>query len=342
MRYRPWGPLDWTLGLSSPKRWTLVGVVGTEERSLAAFAWLKELHVGESYHLFEIRDNISRHTALSERLLRERRAQLDAAGGDSRSLRRFPLLVELHEIDGLCQDIERSRTHIILDITSLPKRFFFPMLRAFSRSPAITDLLVTYTWPQRYEEEEPLVESPGSWAPLPGFLPSGSGDELLIASVGFAIERLSEHTETITRKPAIEVLIPFPSTLSSLRQSWRSVWWLQRSASPDKFANHRVSALNISLAFDKIAELVRDRSAIPAFAPFGPKTISAAMCLHAFQKGWAVYYPQPLVYHPQYSHGVMRYGNKPAVYAYWIKHNGKFLYDVNPRNDSIGGANCAL
>ena len=86
---------------------------------------------------------------------------------------------------------------------------------------------------------------------------------------------------------------------------------------------------DLSLAFDRIISLAQGTSNVPAFAPFGPKPISAAMCLYAFQKGCAVYYPQPLIYHPNYSVGIGKQNGKDAVNAYWIKHDGEFLYSLS-------------
>jgi hypothetical protein len=329
MPYRPWGLLDWALDLSHERQWSFVGTLGTEERSLAAWKWLRQLNRERSSTLLEIRDQISRYTNQTNQLLAERLDEFREAGGNTANIKRSSLAAPLHEIDALCEQLEVQGHPVLLDITSLPKRFFFPMLRALSRSPEIPDLVVAYTSPEAYEENEPLSENLGPWTPLPGFPPARDGEEVLIASVGFAVERLLEHTETITRQPAIKILIPFPATLSSMRQAWKSVWWLEKAASADKFENHRVSALNTSAAFDRITSLVRDAGGVPAFAPFGPKPISVAMCLHAFQRDSAVYYPQPAVYHPAYSTGVAIQGGKPAVNAYWIKHDNRFLYRLS-------------
>jgi hypothetical protein len=330
MEYRPWGLLDWALNLSDQRKWLFVGALATEQRSLVSWQWLRLLDSEHNHVLLRITDQVSKYTDYATKLLKERFDEFRAHGGDANHIRHFDLLAPLHEIDRLSEEVESQGQPVLLDVTSLPKRFFFPILRAFCRSRRIPDLIVTYTSPETYQENEPLSESPGVWAPLPGFPPSRDGEELLIASIGFAVERLVEHAETITRRPAIEILIPFPSTLSSIRHAWRSVWWLEKSASPDKFANHRISAVNTCAAFDRIASLIRDSKGVPAFAPFGPKPISVAMCLHAFQRGSAVYYPQPLVYHPAYSLGVAMQSGKPVVNAYWIKHNGKLLYAVPP------------
>ena len=246
MAYRPWGLLDWALSLSANKHWVHVGVLGTEQRSLAAWKWLKGLNA-ENGHLFlEIRDNPSSYTNLSESLLSERRNEFRLAGGNESLVLKFDLLAELFAIDQLALNIESTARSVILDITSMPKRFFFPLLRAFCRCQTISDLIVTYTQPEAYERKEPLNRNSLPWSPLPGFPPGEATDELLIASLGFAVEGLLEHSETITKSPAIKVLIPFPAPLAALRLSWESMWRLESQDRREKFENHRVSATDVS------------------------------------------------------------------------------------------------
>jgi hypothetical protein len=106
------------------------------------------------------------------------------------------------------------------------------------------------------------------------------------------------------------------------------VYRLEAESDAAKFDNFRVSPDDISGAFDRIVSLAVASNLSPAFAPFGPKPLSAAICLFAAQRGCAVYYPQPTVYHPHYSRGIRMIGGKPAVTAHWIKHRGKRLYVI--------------
>ena len=124
------------------------------------------------------------------------------------------------------------------------------------------------------------------------------------------------------------MLIPFPASLTALRRAWDSVFGFESQSLPDKFENHRVDTADLPGAFERIASFARDPSAKLAFAPFGPKPISAAMCLYASQRKSSVYYPQPRIYHPDYSQGVGEVDGKPAVFAYWIKHAGNRLYKI--------------
>ncbi len=325
MNYRPSGELDFVLGLSNAKDWVFVGALGTEERSLAAWLHLRSLGIKGEHRLFEIWDDPSDYSMRTKELLAIRRGEFSAAGGSGSSIRQMSLLARKSDIDEVVEEIERLGRPIILDITSLPKRIFFLLLRAFSRCD---NLIVTYTSPDSYEENEHLSQGAMNWTHLPGFPKLRDGKEMLIASVGYMIEGLLEHSRDINSGPKIKVLIPFPAPLAALRHSWNSVWRLESAAHTKKFENHRVSATDMSLAFDRIASLTQGTSEIPAFAPFGPKPISAAMCLFACQPNneCAVYYQQPRIYHPDYSQGIQGGDRAKAVKAYWVKHDGENLY----------------
>ena len=84
----------------------------------------------------------------------------------------------------------------------------------------------------------------------------------------------------------------------------------------------------MSAAFDRIRQIAGNPGKPLAFAPFGPKPTSAAMCLYAMQRDSSVHYAQPTVYHPDYSRGVRNNDPAVAVSAYWVKHEGENLYAV--------------
>lgn len=330
MAYRPWGLLDWALQLTTPRQWEFLGALGTEDRSLAAWHWLKELGGLSQTCLLEILDHPSRHTQLAQQRLSEREKEFRDAGGRQGDItQRLELLAELHRIDAIARQAEAATGgSVMLDITSLPKRFFFPILRHLEQSERVRDLVLTYTSPDHYLEGDVLSENATDWLTLPGFPGPGTNPKMLIVGVGFMVESLQKHLGEINKHEAVKMLIPFPSSLAALRRAWDSVFSLESQRSPDKFENHRVDTADLPGAFERIASFARDPSAKLAFAPFGPKPISAAICLYAAQRECSVYYPQPRIYHPDYSQGVGAVEGKPAVFAYWIKHAGKRLYMV--------------
>ena len=327
---RPWGLLDWALQLTQPRRWDFIGALGTEQRSLAAWHWLGKLGGLSRSRLLEILDHPSRHTPRAQQLLREREKEFRSANGKPEDITRgLELLAELHRIVDIAHDAEAATDGcVMLDITSLPKRFFFPILRHLEQSERVRDLVLTYTSPAGYIEGEPLSEDATDWLTLPGFHGRDDQPETLIVSAGFMVESLHSHLATIKKHEAVKMLIPFPAPLSVLRRAWESVFCLESQRLPEKFEHHRVETADLPGAFERIISLARDPSVKPAFAPFGPKPISAAICLYAAKCKCAVYYPQPRIYHPDYSQGVGQVDGRPAVFAYWIKHAGNRLYEI--------------
>ncbi|HEX7771419.1 MAG TPA: hypothetical protein VF435_03300 [Pyrinomonadaceae bacterium] len=329
MTYRPWGLLDWTLSLTAPRSWTFVGALSTEERSLAAWQWLSQLSNISHNRLLDIRDFPSRYAELQKDLLSKRGEEFRRAGGNPNQISpKIELLTELHRIVAIANEISgATEDSLVLDITSLPKRFSFPLLRHFYQDANIKNLLLTYTLPEKYSTD--LSENATDWLPLPGFHGDGSSPQTLVVGIGFMVENLQSHIATINRHEAVKVLIPMPAPLPILYRTWEALYRLESPRSREKFDHYRVGALDMSSAFDRIASLSRESDSSLSFAPFGPKPLSAAMCLFAFQHDCAVYYPQPRIYNPLYSTGVGVIEGKQAVFGYWVKHDGIQFYIAN-------------
>jgi hypothetical protein len=256
-----------------------------------------------------------------------RQAEFVQKGGNLTAIRNLELMGEWFRIDAFAREVELVGSSIILDITSFPKRFFFPILRTLVMSNRVRNLLVTYTSPASYANDAPLYEEIEPMRTLPGFGGATDKPELWIVSVGFLVESLRKYVGDNPGK-RMKVLIPFPSPLAALRRTWQSVANLEQGQSVDRFEKYRVDTLDMSAAFDRICSLAGNPVKSLAFAPFGPKPTSAAMCLYAIQRDSSVHYPQPTVYHPDYSIGIRDDDPASAVSAYWIKHEGEFLYAV--------------
>ena len=183
MNYRPSGQLDWALKLTKLRNWNFVGALGTEERSLAAWRWLKKLDGLSTTCLLEVLDRPSRHTARANLLLGERAQEFFAEGGVETEIKRgLELMTEKHRIEGVARTIEQraSGESVMLDITSLPKRFFFLILRYLEQSTSVRDLMVTYTTPNSYCDSDVLSEGATDWLTLPGFPAQAGQTQMLI------------------------------------------------------------------------------------------------------------------------------------------------------------------
>jgi hypothetical protein len=328
MKYRPWGPIDWSLSLSSKKQWHFVGSIGTEERSLCAWSYLKRNDLFVSDMLFEVQDVDSEKYRERIRIaLEARRNQLKLDGGNAEKIITIELMAESFRISEVAKTAVGGGESVILDITSIPKRFFFPMLRELVTSNGVRDLVVTYTSPADYANDAPLYEDIEPWRVLPGFGGGRTRPDIWIVSVGFLVESLRQYVGD-NPQDKMKVLVPFPAPLAVLRRTWESIANLEHGHSSDRFDKHRVETLDLSAAFDRIYSLASNPARHVAFAPFGPKPTSAAMCLYAIQRNSSVHYPQPTVYHPDYSKGIRNNDPATAISAYWIKHQGEFLYSL--------------
>lgn len=329
MKYRPWGSLDWVLSLSSQKKWGFVGTIGTEERSLCCWKLMKNFGVLNSELFIHVCDVESdKYRDQSQLALQARYEEFNQSGGDQSIVHSMDLMTELFKIQEFSQKAVNEETSVVLDITSMPKRFFFPLLKALIKSNHIQNLLVTYSSPASYAEG-PLYEDIDTWKNLPGFAGRTRGHENLIVSIGFLVESLKGYFAGKPDHGQVKMLIPFPAPLAVLKRTWESVSNIERDQGSTTFEKHRVETLDMSAAFDRIVSLAINSHEPTAFAPFGPKPTSAAMCLFAIQSDSAVYYPQPTVYHPEYSLGVRNNDPASAVSAYWIKHEGENLYEIS-------------
>lgn len=330
MKYRPWGPVDWALSLSSQKRWHFVGALGTEDRSLCSWAHFKSVGVIGSAMFAEIHDvDSEKYRDRFNTAITARRIEFGQHGCDPSVVWRMDLMTELFHISAFAKDAEAFGPSVVLDITSFPKRFSFPILRTLMLSSLIKNLLLTYTTPMSYApDDQPLYEDIEPWRNLPGF--GGSAtliEQQWVVSIGFLVESLRMYIGGNPNEK-MKVFIPFPAPLSVLRRTWEAVANLERDHSGERFEKFRVETLDMSAAFDRILSIASNSHKPLCFAPFGPKPISAAMCLYATQKGSAVHYPQPTVYNPEYSRGIRKNDPSSAVNAYWVKHDGENLYQA--------------
>lgn len=325
MSYRPWGELSWTLDLSTPKEWFFIGCLGTEERSIAGIEYVRSLGLSSDQLFAEVIDvDSEKYREINHEVLNVRREAFEKLIGSQRDIKTLELLTELFQISSFIEPALQQES-VILDVTSLPKRFFFPILRRLLNAPRVKNLTIIYTSPSNYAADAPLYEDIEQWKVLPGFGGAGLGNELWIVSVGFLVESLRSYVST-NPHDTMKLLIPFPAPLPVLRRTWESVATLECELPPNRFEKFRIEPLDISSAFDRVCSLAGNPAKNVAFAPYGPKPTSVAMCLYAIQRNSSVHYAQPTIYHPHYSIGIRENDYRKAITAYWIKHEGENLF----------------
>jgi hypothetical protein len=331
--YRPWGSLEWSLGLTEDRQWNFFGCLGPEERSVAAVIDLHERNILSDVTMLKILDtdpwDISEGAeAIDKCLKRCNSIGLQITPED------VPLGASLFNESWRDRFNLPSGSSLCLDISSLPKRFFFRVIKAVLKQPKIKDFMVVYTQPISYPKKV-LSGNPDDWSTIPGFNCDdpdleAQASSRLIASAGFAVEGLQEHLEGSGRTNRLDVLIPFPApSWSSVLRSWESARGIEDVLEVDNGTSqaklrpgyYRVGVLDTATAFDTLLRLTNEGKDPAVLAPLGPKPISVAMCLLAAQTAhYPVCYAQPKSYSANYSLG------SGTIHAYWIKHDGKNLY----------------
>jgi hypothetical protein len=327
--YRPWGMLPWVLEHSPKLNWSFLGCLSFEERSLAARETaLKACSIVQTY-LAEVIDPPSRFQAATEEQLKERRQEYLTSGGHEDDIRKHLLFARNGELISMIDTvIARSDGNILLDMTSLPKRFFFPACRLLLKSSDVKSLIVTYATPMRYSQS-PLAEDFQDWRALPLFAGSPETPEILIVNVGHLAMGLPDQIEHGSPRMDVKLLFPFPNAPESYqltRQFLRSVEHNLRGAAPQ--IKH-VNGMDVSDSFDHICALAEDGGKRVLFAPYGPKPTSLAMCIYATLNESPVFYTQPRAYNPDYSRGIRMVDGSNQVYAYCLRLEGHDFYAMH-------------
>lgn len=328
--YRPWGELSWVLGISEPRRWHFVGCLAAEERSVQPLLALHQMNLLESIQLARVHDLKPEDKELEEEVVEKRRREC-ANVGLAFTAKELDLDTRVNSSSWPDAFDFRGKESIVLDISCLPKRFFFPILRSAVRSPHVKDLLVLYAKPQGYPKGD-ISGDRDPWKVIDQFRledveTEAEAEKSLIISIGFMVGGLVEYLSEPKDDLRLDLLIPFPAEpWDSVHRSWISARLIESEFGQGEknLSYHRVPALDASMAFDRLLSLTDSGAKPAALAPLGPKPTSMAMCLLASAtERHPVYYAQPNTYAVEYSFGYEK------SFAYWIKHGGKNLYSLD-------------
>ena len=339
--YRPSGPLNWILEkLPSAGKFDLIGASASEERSNAVPELLYDRDKLRNASLLAINDQPSTYLVPSQKL---RRANFDALRLRIPNLQEpfeLDLFSSLDELDDAFDQLSpKIGENVVLDISALPKRVFFYLIRRLDELVSIRNLIVTYSVPKSYET--PLHKNPAGWDSLPSFGVSKSHEEkpMLVVAVGYHHLKLLELIQD--REPQrVRLLMPFPSMPNGFKLNWDFVRNIREQfgeshgdQAPFKPQHiRRVNPYSASLAFDHLVGQTANHSGEIILAPFGPKPISLAMALFALAaehngRSVSVGYTQPTSYNPNYSRGIkIDAEGKPVVHSFVLKLAGTQLY----------------
>lgn len=331
----PWGNFDEVAQMFLADRPSvLLGCLSFEDRCRAIpIRYQKGGYGLGDIRLIRVRDPkgcVPDHSAQIERLTKKNADTLERQGVQFCPLIERDLLAgedELIDFVKECLDNAAADT-FVLDISTLPKRYFSFMLKRLLRAASVQNLIVTYSQPEQYlKSSEHLASDPEMGDHLPGFPASiESEQQTLVMSIGFEEFNLASVLENFKARKMgnFRILLNFPPNGEYFRRQWRVLVEVMGNDVIGRLEVRRrkeiVNALDVELAF-----LVLDRWAQAAegvvFAPFGPKTHSLAMALCAVKWDFGVYYTQPKAYHPEYTKGI---GDS---WAYVVKWAGTACYD---------------
>jgi hypothetical protein len=331
MPYRPWGLLHWVLEKCPPHNWSMIGCLSPEERSLSVWTQLRSINRLQQTRLALIEDHESRFTAATKVKIESRKAEFALSGGNfDRDCRVYRLLARHSEIVSFVDEaVGDSAANVLIDISSLPKRFFFPAVRRLLLRTSIENLIVTYTRPVSYTSEnlaenfEPLQNLPLFPERYPEQTP-----KLIVVGVGYSIMGLPAHLEHYGHDVQVKLIFPFPPGPPSFERNWQVTMALAKGVKPELLTIAPISGHDVTDVFDHIVTWTNNGRNPAAFAPYGPKPMSLAMCIFASLKDAPVQYTQPTAYNPEYSTGVSIVDDRPEIYAYCLRLKGKDLYTV--------------
>lgn len=328
--FRPWGLLTWLLPKLPAAEWSFLGGASTEDRSSAAWDTLRSsVTVGQKL-IIKVVDPPSRYSSITTSRSDLIRIQFLAKGIRREEIIEHELFVRVNELVGSIETFKSTAAeNVVFDISALPKRFFFPILRLLIETQQLRNILVTYTVPQSYASGA-LSEDPEPWRHIPLFAPPYPEKDvrLLIVGLGFEPLALPDLLEADYHGVSVKLLFPFPPGPPSFQRTWEFVRTIEDNLPQTAREPIRVDARDVSAAFDQIKAVTDDGKEHAALGPYGPKTLSLAMCIYAILAKSPVYYTQPRVYNPFYSSGISLINGNHETYGYCLRIDGRDLFDL--------------
>ena len=219
--------------------------------------------------------------------------------------------------------------HVVLDISTFPKRFFFALVKKLLSSPRLESILVTYTLPESYAES--LAEDHVPFASLPLFGPTVHPEpktDVVVVCAGFMKLGLTELLDPYKQDVAIKTILPFPPGMPTFHRNWEFIREMQEVLPEGLEPPVRIAAFDCSDTFEHLVGMTDSASLNAMLAPFGPKPMSLAFCLYAIASGCVAYYTQPTAYNPFYSRGMKKWDGDLASFAYCLRLGGRNLYTL--------------
>lgn len=306
----------------------VLGCVSPEERCVVVPTLLATKGCNR-FRLIEVidpSDAFPDHSKEARRKTRAHHERLQQCGAKS-DLSRLDLLASEDTLIDILElfEKENSVSTAVLDITSLPKRYFCFFLKRMLLSPKWQNVVLTYTgagiggYPPGHLAEDPMMcdHLPGYAAPL------SPETGALVITVGFEALGVRSLIETYGEKRRkIKLIMSFPPNGEFARRQWRTLReMLLGNVDAVNLENLRViaswDAEDVYLALERWFE----EAGALSLAPFGAKPHTLGMALFAIKYDCGLFYSQPKSYNPNYSTG---HGDS---WGYVVKWQGIRCFD---------------
>lgn len=305
-----------------------IGCLSFEERCVAApLRYWNHHGTHGTFHLLELED--APDGVPDYRIARSKKVETNRSKLANAGLEWTPhKSTVMANVDTLLQHLDHftrgTPPTVILDITSLPKRYFCFFVRKLLEMVPLDNLIVTYTHAgaEGYTEEDHLaadVMSPDTFPGFAGKLHQGQMD--LVVAVGFEALGLRSLILSLQREIHLRIILPFPAPIETVRRQWETLREIMEN-DPGNLRSANVAVIaawDTEFVYNILDNWGTDTNLI--LAPFGPKTHTLAMALFAIKQDASLWYTQPKVYHPDYTRGI------GETWWYIVKWRGIACFD---------------
>jgi hypothetical protein len=330
MSIKPWGPINWLLPKLGVARWHIITSASFEDRCVALADWLAfhRCQINSST-LFRLINPPSKEWSKASPLVEANFNNLrECLGGHKLHIIETGLLDQLGPVINIGSLNPELHDSVILDITTLPKRFFLLAFKQLINSPAVQNLLVTYAPALSYPEKALFANAlPPSALPGFGRVEITENTKRMCVGVGYtalSVEGLMEEA----RHKRLDFIFPFPPASPAFRRNWALLSMLMPSDPlPNDTEIHRIHGMDAFEVFERARAW--GQYADLDLLPLGPKphALGMAMAQMRLDGRAELIYAQPQTYRADYSRGVVQDNEgAPLVYAYCLKRNGACLF----------------
>ncbi len=329
MTLKPWGTIGWLLPRIGVEHWHLVTSSSFEDRCHGLTEWmLAQNRPIDSSVLLRITNPPSEFWEKAAPIVEQNFGVMQRhLTGPRHHVINAQLLSQLGALctaDSLNPEQSES---VILDISTLPKRFFLFAFKQLVNSAKVRNLVVIYSRAHEYPESA-LCENALPPAALQGFgrIEASIEKPRMIVGVGYVALSVEELLDT-AKYSTLDFIFPFPPASPAFRRNWDLLSMLMPNDIPRETEIHRIHGMDAFAVFERTLAWGQDRDL--DLLPLGPKphALGMAMAYMRLDGRAELIYSQPQAYHYNYSRGISKDENgHPQIFAYCLKRNGTPLF----------------